>query len=353
MIDDTFSRPSRRRALALGAAAVTLASPYVARAQAKSIVLSGWGGRTAEDWARAYAKPFEAATGIKVEIDTSGPSAGKIRAMVESGKVTWDVCDATAAASIELGEAGLLEEIDYSVVPKTMTLPQFAYRWGIGSYGYSSVIAYNTERFKNNAPKSWADFWNVKDFPGRRLLRGDVPAMIEAALMADGVEPGKVYPLDVKRGLDKIRQIKTNCLFWKTSSEAAQLLRTQEVVMANMWNTTIAPLQRDTNGRFAFSWNQGILQPAAWVIPKGNPAGRQTALQLIKFMQGPEHAVAASISGFSGPLNPEAAAAVPNEVRAMIPTVAENVAKQISMDVEWYARNYTKILPQYLELISS
>lgn len=345
--------PSRRDVFAAAAVAAATAMPGRARAQARSLVLSGWGGRSVEDWRRAFTAPYEAQSGTRVDIDTAGPSAGKIRAMVESGKVAWDVCDATAAASVELGRAGLLEEIDYAIVPKATTLPQFAYRWGVGSYAYSSVIAYNADRFRGRAPQSWADFWNVKDFPGRRLLRSDLPAMLEAALMADGVEPAKLYPLDVGRGLAKIREIKANCLFWKTSAEAQQLLRTQEVVMANMWSTTIAQLQRESRDRFVFTWGQGILQPAVWVVPKGNPGGKAAAMQFIRFMQGAKPSVDASISTFSGPLNPEAAPLVPAEVRAFIPTTPENLAKQVSMDVDWYADNYTKVLAQYQETISA
>ena len=347
-----FKGTTRREFLMASAALPTLSLASKTAWAADPLVLANWGGDSQRGMTEAFAQPYEKATGTKVVADPSGPSTGKVKAMVQSGKVTWDVCDATVALCLELGEAGLLEEIDYNIVSPSLTLPKFRYKWGIGSYIYSSIIAYDAAKFKDKPPANWKDFWNVKDFPGRRLLRADLPAMLEAALMADGVPIENVYPLDVKRGFEKIREIKQHCLFWKTAAESAQLIRTGEVVMANMWNTRAAPLQRDTNGKVAFTWNQGILQPAVWVVPKGNPGGREAAMKLIAFMQQPEPSINFSRVVLGGPANPAAAAQLPAELRPIVPTAPENISKQIPIDAEWYAKNYATVLPQYLDLIS-
>src|SRR5258708_5132838 len=296
-----------------------------------------------------YATPFRS----KVAIATTGPTAGKVRAMVESGKVTWDVCDATAALSIELGRAGLLEEIDYAVVDKAKTLSQFVYKWGVGSYLYSSVLIFDSGRLGGRAPKGWADFWNLKDFPGRRLMRRDATAMLEPALLADGVPRDKLYPLDVKRAFDKIKQIKNDCLFWKSAAEAVQLLRDGEVVMGNAWNTRAQALRRDTNGRVNWTWDEGILQAAVWAVPKGNPAGKPAVMQFIASMQDPAGEVELLRTLTSGPANPAAAAMVPAELQRDNPTSPENIAKQIAVNAEWYADNYTATNEKYLDLVSS
>jgi putative spermidine/putrescine transport system substrate-binding protein len=336
---------------ALGALAPALLGE--AAAQPREIVLANWGGEAVKAMKEAFADPFEKATGIKVAIDTTGPSAGKVRAMVESGKVTWDVCDATTALSIELGRAGLLEEIDYAIVDRKKTIERFAYRWGVCSYMYSSVLIYDRAKFKDKAPERWADFWNLKDFPGKRLMRRDVTAMLEPALLADGVPKDKLYPLDVKRGFDKIRQIKSECLFWRSAAEAVQLLRDGEVVMGNAWNTRALALRRSTDGRVDWTWNEGILQPAVWAVPKGNPAGKETVMKFIASMQQPEAQVALLRTLASGPANPLAAAAVPPELQGENPSSAENIAKQIPVDAEWYADNYKDANDRYLDLISS
>ena len=48
----------------------------------------------------------------------------------------------------------------------------------------------------------------MKKFPGRRALRNHPIATLEAALMADGVAPDKLYPLDVDRAFKKLEEIK-------------------------------------------------------------------------------------------------------------------------------------------------
>src|SRR5262245_15064574 len=76
-----------------------------ASAQAKEVVLVNWGGDAVRYMGDAWGVPFEKDTGVKVAIDSSGPSIAKIKAMVESGKVAWDVCDSAANVSFELGKA--------------------------------------------------------------------------------------------------------------------------------------------------------------------------------------------------------------------------------------------------------
>ena len=59
--------------------------------------------------------PFTKKTGIAVLED--GPTDyGKLKAMVESGNVTWDVVDVEGFFAHKLAQEGLLEPIDYGVV---------------------------------------------------------------------------------------------------------------------------------------------------------------------------------------------------------------------------------------------
>ena len=75
---------------AVGVATVGL--PGAARAQrGKSIVVVSFGGTYQDAQRKAYYEPFEAATGIKVVEDTIA-TAAKLKAMVDSKNVTWDVC---------------------------------------------------------------------------------------------------------------------------------------------------------------------------------------------------------------------------------------------------------------------
>ena len=81
------------RGLALLGLGVAVA-PGLAEAQKpKEIVMVNWGGDALKHFHDAWGKPYETDSGIKVVVDGTGPSAGKMRAMVEAKNVTWDVCD--------------------------------------------------------------------------------------------------------------------------------------------------------------------------------------------------------------------------------------------------------------------
>ena len=137
---------------------------------------------------------------------------------------------------------------------------------------YSSVLAYSQKKYTAEAaPNSWADFWDVKKFPGRRALRNHPIATLEAALMADGVAPDKLYPLDVDRAFKKLEEIKPNITVWWTSgAQSAQLLNDGEVDMVMAWNGRVSALTKE-GAKVAYTYNQGILQSTSLCILKDAP----------------------------------------------------------------------------------
>jgi len=77
-----------RRTLLAGLAALG-ALPSRVDAQGRQIVMVNWGGIANQAFGQFYGDPFSAANaGVRVVQDSTGPSAGRIRSMVESGRVT-------------------------------------------------------------------------------------------------------------------------------------------------------------------------------------------------------------------------------------------------------------------------
>src|SRR5215211_5793639 len=66
--------------------------PAMAQGQDRITILT-FGGALAEAQRKTYFEPFTKATGIKVLEDEWGGEMAKLRAMVQSGNVTWDVID--------------------------------------------------------------------------------------------------------------------------------------------------------------------------------------------------------------------------------------------------------------------
>ncbi|PFN85238.1 hypothetical protein COJ85_27200, partial [Bacillus sp. AFS076308] len=84
-------------------------------ASAAEVVVAAYGGSFQNGQIKALFTPYGAATGTKV-IGTTGTSYPKVKAMVTSGNITWDVISAESPAFANEAKDGLLAPIDYSVV---------------------------------------------------------------------------------------------------------------------------------------------------------------------------------------------------------------------------------------------
>ncbi|MHB9800628.1 ABC transporter substrate-binding protein [Pseudomonas sp. MT3] len=319
----------------------------------KPLVVVNWGGDAIKAFGKAWTEGFSKATGIPVKIDGSGPTEGAIRTQLSSGRVSWDVVDAESSILQNLGKEGLVQAIDYNVVSKDKVLPGFAYEYGIADYMLSYVIAYDSERFGDKAPKTWADFWDVKTFPGKRTLYKWMNGMLEAALLADGVTPDKLYPLDVARAMNKIEELKPHVLaFWGSGAETQQLLIEGEVSMGAIWNTRAQVITEDSEGRIKWTFDNALLGCSNWGVLKGNPAGTEAAMKFIAYAQDPQSQVELFKMFGNGPANPAAAALIPDDRKHLNCTDPANLPKQIMLSHEWYTDHYAATLEQYLTHIS-
>lgn len=345
---------SRRRFMhvlaALGAAGA-LPSWREANAQTKEIIFSMWGGDAEEVYRKAWGAPYEEKAGVAIQFDGSGPTRGKIRAMVESKNVTWDVCDSGLGTQSSLGPEGLLEPIDYTIVDKNKIVPGLAYQWGATGYIYSSVLTWDSKAFGGEEPKTWVDFWDVKRFPGKRVMWKYMVGVLEAALIADGVEPSKVYPIDMDRALNKIKELKEHLVLWDNGTSSQQVFRDGEVTMGQIWHTRSTMLADESQGRFKYTFNQGIVQPGVWVVPKGNPAGK-AVFEFLASMQEPEKQLILLKELSQGPANPETAKLAP-ELASKNPGSPENLAIQVFQNEEWYAKNHQEAEKRFLDVVSS
>lgn len=342
---------------AMGALGILPALNSRALAQAKEIVVVNWGGTAKDVLQEVMCDTYAEATGIPVVVDGSGPSAGKIRAMVESGAVVWDLCDSGAGSAIILEQQGITQPIDYSIVDKSKVLEGTAYNNGVGNYVYSYVLATNPKMLGGNVPQNWADVWNVKDFPGMRTFRKSVRGMLESATMAQGVAPADVYAaLATDDGIDaaiaKFRELRDNIIVWGSGSESQNLFLQEEVAIGNIWSTR-AHLLKDQmdEGAFSVSFNGGVIAPGIWVVPKNNPAGTEEVMKFIAHAQDPALQVQWLEKIGSGPINPAAAELVPAELAPFNPSSPENLATQILYNDEWYAKNQVSAEEKYIDAL--
>ncbi|MBZ9674805.1 ABC transporter substrate-binding protein [Mesorhizobium sp. ES1-1] len=348
-----------RRQFAQMAALVLAGTPMLLRstkafAAAKELVLVNWGGDAITAYDAAYGQAFTKETGIVVKMDGSGPTEGAIAAQSKSGAPTWDLVDVDPFSAITLGQQGMLEPIDYKIVDKTKMRPGFGWEHAASTYFFSYVIAYDSEKYGKDAPTGMADFFDVKKFPGKRSLYKWGVSSWEAALLADGIAPASLYPLDLKRAHDKIAAFKENVVaYWGGGAESQSVLLNGEASMAIVWSTRASLIEQDSGGKIKFIWDQGLISPGALAVLKGNPGGKDAAMKFIASAQDPQKQLIMFDKLGQGPANPAADAMIPADKRRINPVDPENMKKQIALDMDWYAKNYGAALDEYTKIISA
>jgi putative spermidine/putrescine transport system substrate-binding protein len=321
-----------------------------AKAAPSELVLVNFGGVAQKEYANAFGPGCMKATGLKLTVDGSGASAPKIKAMVDAGATVWDVCDYAPQIGIQLG-AKYLEPIDYAIVDRKQIVPGFDLPYGCAAYVFSFIIAYNKQMLPE-PPRNWKDFWDVKRFPGKRTMFKTPTGQIEAALLAAGVEPDKLYPLNLDLALGKIKELKSEIIWWETGAQSQQLFLDREVSMGNIWNTRATLLRTQSKAAVDFSFDNGVLMVGGWAIPKNNPAGAVNANKFIASAQNPAEQAKLFLAMFNGPANPRTADLIPAEQRPLNPTDPANLKLQIPINEQWWGDNNDATVERWLDAIS-
>jgi len=284
------------KTLLTGSAAAAL---IAGAASAGTLTVTSWGGAYTKSQVEAYQKPWMAKTGNKILSEDYNGGLAEVKSQVEAGDVTWDIVDVEMSDAVRGCDEGLLETIDPSILPAAPDgtpaakdfVPGAISDCGVANIVWSTIYAYDTTKFKgDNAPKTMADFFNVKKFPGKRGLRKGPKANLEMALAADGVAAADIYkvlgtPEGVDRAFKKLDQIKNDVVWWEAGAQPPQLLADGEVAMTTAYNGRIFNAVAAEKKPFKIVWDAQIFDFDVWVIPKGAPH-KDLAMNFLAFSTG-------------------------------------------------------------------
>jgi putative spermidine/putrescine transport system substrate-binding protein len=263
-----------------------------------------YGGAYQEAQRKGWLEPYSELTGVQFA-EEEGTDYAKIKTQVESGQIITDVADVGNDFGLS-ANADLLEPIDYTNINEADIIEGFATEYRVADITYGVVLAYNTELTNGQVPQGWADFFDLQKFPGKRgTWDYATGGIFETALLADGVAPADLYPLDIPRATAKLDTIKDEIVFWGTGGESQELVGAGEVVMTLIWNGR-AWSAKNTDGKpVEIQWNQQILTADYWVVPKGSP-NKDEAMKFIAWTLCPENNAAPSDYIPYGPTNTKA-----------------------------------------------
>lgn len=334
---------SRRQVLAgsaaIGAAlaASTLAMPHIAKAADQEIVFATWGGSWEAAMRKAWFDPFQQKTGIAVKT-ISGNDYGKIEAMVKAGRTEWDVVETLPDFQWIGAEKGLLAPIDFSVVDKSQIMPgkDMVTEFSVPEVLFAEVMTYNTKF--NPPPQTWADLYDVTRFPGMRTFDGsDVQAIMESALLADGVPPATLYPLDIDRALKKLETIRSQVQFFSTNAQGEQYFSDGQCVLGMLPDGRAINI-RDSGAPVQIQYNGTILTWSTMVIPKGAPH-LAAAQKFLAYALTPEAQAAIAMDYTYGPVVPKALDLIPASRANILSGGPQMKGKAVLRGEKWWSEN--------------
>ena len=318
---------------ALGAGMVVAATAHA------DITVISFGGTVQKAQVKAYYEPFTKATGIKLIPGEYNGEQAKIKAMVDTKNVTWDVVEVESAELVRGCEEGLYEKLDFAKIgDKKDFIPSAVTECGIGTFIWSTVIAYNADKIKT-PPASWAEFWDVKKFPGKRGMRKGAKFTMEIALLADGVKPDDVFKVlatkeGVERAFKKLDQLKPNIQWWEAGAQPPQLLAAGDLVMSSAYNGRIETAQKEGKN-LKIVWNGGIYDADNWAIPKGTPK-REDAYKFIKFASEAANQKVYSSEIAYGPTNLKAIPLLDPKILPELPTSPANLKNALACNTKFW-----------------
>ncbi|MEQ9862456.1 ABC transporter substrate-binding protein [Pectobacterium cacticida] len=329
-----------------------LTMSYSLSTHAEELYFASWGGAYQDAIREAWLKPFSKETGISVVEDTD-PQVSKLKAMLDTNTVSWDVVTENSSRLARGIKLGVFEKITPDMVNQQHVIPGARNDYGVPSEIFSTLIGFSTQAFPEGKPqpKTFADFWDVKKFPGQRTLQDEPATVIEAALMADGVKPADIYktlstPEGVDRAMNQIKKIKPYVAkWWKSGAEPVQALSSGEVVMALGWNGRFQS-GIDAGVPIKMSWDDSVAQVGYFALVKG-ANNRDAALKLLNYIISPQHQAEFSKYIAYGPTTSEAMQYIDSARQQRLPSTPERLQHTLFMDAEWWEKNGPAIIERY------
>jgi putative spermidine/putrescine transport system substrate-binding protein len=150
------------------------------------------------------------------------------------------------------------------------------------------------------------------------LAWGSDPAL-QNALLADGVAPEDLYPLDIERAFEKLGELQTAIPTYAESSG--------ELLPASGFS------------RGAISYDQAEIINEAYVVWKDAP-NKENAMRFLAYIMEPENQARWARLSNASPANPDAFKPIPEDVAKILPTSPANAATAVPRNDDWINVSY-------------
>lgn len=323
-----------------GLAACLCASLLAAPSHARDLTVVGFGGGF-QDAARTHLfQAWSKATGVRLQDDTYNGEVARIYAMTQARDVTWDVVMVEAPELARGCEDGVFARLDPAVVRQDKFIPGGVTPCGAGAVGWGVALFYDQKRIAQG-PRSYAELWDTKAFPGKRSLRFGPKMTLEIALMSDGVAPKDVYAvLATKAGQDRafarLDAIKPDIIWWRSGAQPLQLVGSGEAAYAVGYVGRTARAASE-GASYPLLWDTMLFSFDYWAVVRASPHVAD-AMRLVDYMTDAKPLLALGQDWAVSPAN--AAAAADPALQARHPNmIASHAGQGLFINTDFWAEN--------------
>ncbi len=354
---ETRGLPRRDFIKSLGAAlAGTAISGFSSATAELPVTAFVFGGVWKKACMQAFGEPFTKRTGISMAYQDPYLFS-RVRAMYQAHAMQIDTFSVQGEEYYQAERLKMLMPLDFNVIDRSVLDPrQLRYGNAIGSHTLSYIVCYNKNKWPGeHHPASWADFWDVEKFPGRRAVRTEEMWTVEAALKADGVNDSEFYPIDVDRVFRSLDRIKPHVKIWYSdNSLSQQLIEQEEIDLIAMMNGRATESIRDHHAPFEIVWNEAICEGGAqgWIVPVGSP-NPQGAMKFLDIVGRAEYQAVFSRLMYYGAQNPKANDLIEPDIAKLLPSYPANEKIAHMVDFSWWADNLTAIQRRFQTWLQS
>ncbi len=301
----------------------------------RTLRVGAWGGEVQAALRLMVWEPFARLTGCVIqEVMTD---YGALDRTVQRGDPYADALVVDAMRVAPLAAQGAIQAIGADVgagvdliTPLDRSVP---------AYAYGMVSAYRRETGDpDEAPQSWEAWWDRERFPGNRTLYKGAFGTFEFALMADGVAPDQLYPLDSERAIESLKRISGKIVnrWWESGVQPVTWLSRGQADFGSAWHYRVLAGLADGEP-VGLVWDQGLLVADHWVVPTG--AATDLTMDFLRFATAPEVQAALAQQVGLGPVTSSAFDHLDPLFTPTLPTAPENLPKLVRQDVAWWTAN--------------
>ncbi|MBS1843179.1 MAG: extracellular solute-binding protein [Actinobacteria bacterium] len=301
-------------------------------------------------------KNFDELTGVEPKSEFDGEATKFFAAMENGQPPSWNVIEfATVGEYLHAEEEGYLEKIDPNVVPVKKLEPGTYDEYGFHTIRYGIVLAWNTKKYPMSGkhPESMTDLFNTKEFPGKRCMfkYPAYGATLEAPLLADGVEPEELYPLDLPKAYEKLDSIKSDILWYSSGDEVIRLLESGECDLGVAWSGRVFSAVEEDEAPLSMTWNDALYADAAFGIPKGaqNIPGAEA---MLGFWLNDEQGQKELVEKVPYPTPYAKALTYPPSLEPWVPS-GKNLEVAVAENEDYYAKHIEELSEEFNEWVGS